>query len=147
MPSRLPRRIYRPRAFALAIFACLAACSFIAPYDQAAYDKATGAKATALALMNKATDSYSLHQKDADAASLEIDKAYEYDHGRGGDNAETIKQWEILKDPNGNLFGGFLRRWREKGSFSHDYIDLKKPDIADAFDQIIALERGKRKSK
>ena len=75
MPSRLPRRIYQPRAFALAIFACLAACSFIAPYDQAAYDKATGAKATALALMNKATDSYSSHQKDADAASLEIDKA------------------------------------------------------------------------
>lgn len=147
MPSRLPRRIYQARTFALAIFACLAACSFIAPYDQAAYDKATGAKATALALMNKATDSYSSHQKDADAASLEIDKAYEYDHGRGADNAETIKQWEILKDPNGNLFGGFLRRWREKGSFSQDYIDLKKPDIANAFDQIIALERGKRKSK
>jgi hypothetical protein len=147
MPSRLPSRTYRPQNFALAIFASLAACSLIAPYDQVAYDKATGAKATALALMTKASDSYSSHQKDAEAASLEIDKAYEYDRGRGADNAETIKQWEILKDPNGHLFGGFLRRWREKGSFSQDYIDLKKPDIADAFDQIIALERGKRKSK
>ena len=147
MPNRLPRRIVQPRSFAVAVLACLAACSLIAPYDPVAYDKATGAKATALALMNKATDSYSSHQKDAEAVSLEVDKAYEYDRGRSADNAETIKQWEILKDPNGHLFGGFLRRWREKGSFGQDYIDLKRPDIADAFDQIIALERGKRKSK
>lgn len=132
-----------------AVFICLvlAACSLIAPYDQAAYDKATGAKATALALMDKATASYESYHKEIESASLEIDKAYEYDRGRGAKNVETIKQWEILKDPKGHLFGGFIRRWREKGSFSQDYIDLKKPDIADAFDQIIALERGKPKSK
>lgn len=142
MKTIIPRNV-------IAAFACLflAACSLIAPYDQAAYDKATSAKATALALMNKATGSYSSHEKEVEAVALEIDKAYEYDRGRGASNSETIKQWEKLRDPSANLFGGFLRRWKAKDSFTQDYIDLKKPDIADAFDQIIALERGKPKPK
>ncbi len=55
--------------------------------------------------------------------------------------------WEILKKPEGNLFGGFLRRWKQKGSFKPDAVALKKPDIAEAFDQIIGLEIGKRREK
>jgi hypothetical protein len=123
----------------------LAACSLIAPYDQAAYDKATGAKAEALALMGKATGSYAAQQRQIEEVSLNLDKAYEYDRGRAS-NTETIKQWEILRDPDGHLFGGFLRRWREKDSLSQEYIKEKKRDIADAFDQIIGLERGKRRT-
>jgi hypothetical protein len=136
-----------PRTFTVAVAGIfLAACSFIAPYDQAAYDKATSTKAEALALMDKATSSYSSNEKQIDQVSVDIDKAYEYDRGREK-NTETIKQWELLRDPNGHLFGGFVRRWREKGSFKQDYIVEKKKDIADAFDQIIALERGKPGAK
>ena len=125
--------------------ALLFACSTIATFDQVAYDKATGAKAEALALMGKATDSYSAHVKEIEAVSLTIDKAYEYDRGRML-NAITVQQWQILRDPDRNLFGGFLRRWREKGSLRPDYIAEKKPDIAEAFDQITGLEIGKRKA-
>jgi hypothetical protein len=121
------------------------ACSLIAPYDQVAYEKATSVKAEALALMGKATGSYESHQKEIDEVKLDLDKAYEYDRGRTN-NAETIKQWEILRDPNGHLFGGFLRRWHDRGSLHEAYIEEKKPDIADAFDQIIGLERGKRRT-
>ena len=113
--------------------AFLFACSTIATFDQVAYDKATGAKAEALALMDKATNSYGAHLKEIDAVSLTIDKAYEYDRGRAL-NTITVQQWEILRDPNRNLFGGFLRRWHEKGSLNADYIAEKKRDIADAFD-------------
>jgi hypothetical protein len=130
-------------AFAACVL--LAACSLIAPYDQAAYDKATSTKAEALALMEKATGSYSSHQKEIEEVSLNIDKAYEYDRGRAS-NVETIKQWELLRDPNGHLFGGFLRRWHERDSLNQDYVKEKKPDVADAFDQIIGLERGKRRT-
>lgn len=125
--------------------ALLFACSTIATFDQVAYDKATGAKAEALALMDKATDSYSAHVREIEAVSLTIDKAYEYDRGRML-NAITVQQWQILRDPDRNLFGGFLRRWREKGSLRPDYIAEKKPDIAEAFDQITGLEIGKRKA-
>jgi hypothetical protein len=124
----------------------LVACSTIATYDQNAYEKATGAKAEALALMEKATGPFSSHEKEIEAVSLTIDKAYEYDRGRAL-NSITVKQWEILRDPNRNLFGGFLRRWREKGSLRPAYVTEKKPDIAEAFDQIIELERGKPKSQ
>lgn len=121
------------------------ACSTIATFDQVAYDKATGAKAEALALMDKATDSYGAHLKEIEAVSLTIDKAYEYDRGRAL-NTVTVQQWEVLRDPHRNLFGGFLRRWHDKGSLKVDYITEKKPDIAEAFDQITGLEIGKRKA-
>ena len=127
-------------------FAVLAGCTTIAKYDQAAYEKATAAKAEALVLMNKATESYSSHRKEAEAVALNIEKAYQYDLGRDK-NAETIGMWEILKDPNGNLFGGFLRRWKQKGSLKPDAIEIKRPDIVQAFDDIIALEIGKPRVK
>jgi hypothetical protein len=38
-------------------------CSTISTYDQAAYEYATSAKVDTLALMDKATGSYSDHQK------------------------------------------------------------------------------------
>ncbi len=124
----------------------LASCSTIATYDQFAYEKATAAKAEALALMDKATGSYSAHEQEIEAVSLTIDKAYEYDRGRAL-NSVTVEQWEILRDPSRHLFGGFIRRWREKGSLRPAYIAEKKLDIAEAFDRIIELERGKPKSQ
>jgi hypothetical protein len=135
----------RSYAIGLCSFFLATACTTIATFDQVAYDKATGAKAEALALMDKATNSYGAHLKEIDAVSLTIDKAYEYDRGRAL-NTITVQQWQILRDPNRNLFGGFLRRWREKESLRPDYIAEKKPDIAEAFDQIIGLEIGKRKA-
>ncbi len=120
----------------------LSGCNTIAPFDQAAYDKTTGAKAEALALMDKATTPYANHMKEIDAVSLTVNKAYEYDAGRPL-NAITLQQWQILRDPNRNLFGAFLRRWREKGTLKPDYVAEKKPDVAAAFDQITGLEIGK----
>jgi hypothetical protein len=139
------KEAHAAKCFTALYLALATACSLIAPYDQAAYDKATSAKAEALALMGKATGSYASRQKEIDEVSLDLDKAYEYDRGRAS-NTETIKQWEILRDPNGHLFGGFLRRWHDRGSLHQDYIEEKKRDIADAFDQIIGLERGKRRT-
>jgi hypothetical protein len=127
-------------------YVLLASCSTIATYDQIAYEKATAAKAEALALMDKATESFTANEKEIEAVSLTIDKAYEYDRGRAL-NSITVKQWEILRDPDRNLFGGFIRRWREKGSLRLAYITEKKPDIAEAFDQIIELERGKPRTQ
>jgi hypothetical protein len=134
------------RGVAVIVFATLAGCSTIAKYDQAAYEKATASKAEALALMDKATESYSSHRREAEEVALTIEKAYQYDLGRN-QNSETIRMWEILKSPEGNLFGGFLRRWKQKDSFKPDAVTLKKPDIAEAFDQIIGLEIGKRREK
>ena len=120
------------------------ACALIAPYDRVAYEHATSAMVDTLAFMDKATGSYSDHQKEIEAVVIELNKAYEYDRGRAL-NKLTVAQWVILRDPNGNLVGGFLRMWKAKGSLSPTFISEKKLQIGKAFDQIIALESGKNK--
>ena len=76
--------------------------------------------------------------------AIELDKAYEYDRGRAL-NKITVAQWDILRDPNRNLVGGFLKLWKAKGSLSAVFVAEKKKQIGDAFDQIIQLESGKTK--
>jgi hypothetical protein len=128
----------------IAIAACfvLAACSLIAPYDRAAYERATNAKVDTLAVMSKATGSYDGHEKEVEALVRQLDKAYEYDRGRQL-NKITIAQWDILRDPNRDLVGGFLKVWKTKGTLSATFVTEKKKQIGDAFDQIIQLESGK----
>jgi len=120
----------------------LAACILIARYDQAAYEHATSAKVDTLTLINKATTSYDEHQKEVEALVTQLDKAYEYDRGRQL-NRITVSQWDILRDPNRNLVGGFLKMWKTKGTLSAAFVAEKKRQVADAFDQIIQLESGK----
>jgi hypothetical protein len=120
-------------------------CSMIAHYDQAAYEHAVDAKVDTLALMNKAIGNYEAHGKEIETVMTELDKAYEYDRGRGL-NKVAVAQWDILRDPKRDLVGGFLKMWKAKGSLSPTFIAEKKKQIADAFDQIIQLEAGKLKS-
>jgi hypothetical protein len=128
-----------------ASLALVTACNTISTYDQAAYEHATSAKVDALALMDKATGNYSDHEKEVVALITELDKAYEYDRGRPL-NKITVAQWDILRDPNRNLVGGFIKMWKAKGSLSSTFIAEKKTQIAEAFDQIIQLESGKIKA-
>jgi hypothetical protein len=126
-----------------ALVLVLTACSTIASYDQAAYEHATSTKAEALLLMDRATTSYSQNVDKIDAAILDLNKAYEYDKGRAR-NQDTVGLWTKLLSPD-ELFGAFIRKWKSKGQLPPGYIELKKKDVEDAFDQIIQLEQGKQK--
>ena len=129
----------------IAAAACsfLAACALISHYDQVAYEHATSAKVDTLALMDKATGSYDEHQKEVEALVIELNKAYEYDRGRSL-NKITVTQWDVLRDPNADLVGGFLKMWKAKGSLLPGLVREKKIQIGKAFDKIIALESGKQ---
>ena len=94
--------------------------------------------------MSKATSDYQAHEKEVEALSNQLDKAYEYDRGRQS-NQITVTQWDILRDPNRNLVGGFFKLWKEKGKFGAAFLAEKKKQVGDAFDQIIQLESGKRR--
>ncbi len=120
------------------------ACSTISTYDQAAYEHATNAKVDTLALMSKATGSYSDHSKDIAALNLELDKAYEYDKGRPL-NHYTIESWNTLRDPNG-ILGRFLTSWEKSGTLGSVIIADKKAHVSREFDDIIGLESGKIKT-
>jgi hypothetical protein len=125
------------------LFGVLTGCSTIATYDQAAYEHATSVKVDTLALMDKATGSYSEHTKDIAALKLELDKAYEYDKGRPL-NDYTIKCWDTLRDDNG-ILNRFLAKWKDSGPQSKTYIEDKKAHVSKEFDDIIQLESGKIK--
>lgn len=115
-----------------------------AVFSEQAYQQAVSLKVESLALMDNATDDYSMHQSEIDRLNQELQKAYQYALGRPN-NDTTISQWEILLDPQRNLLGGFLARWENEGSMSELFIGENKQIISDAFDTIIELESGKRK--
>jgi hypothetical protein len=138
-PPPVRRLLFAIPAFVLA----LTACSTIAPYDQAAYEHATSTKAEALLLMDRATTPYSQNTDKIDAVILDLTKAYEYDKGRAT-NQDTVTLWTKLLSPDA-LFGAFIRYWKTKGQLPSGYIEVKKKDVEDAFDQIIQLEQGKQK--
>lgn len=120
------------------------ACRYISPYSQFAYEQATSLKVEALALMDKATEPYANHEKEVEQLQTKIEKAYEYVKGQPANELST-KQWEILKNPERHLLGGFLKRWKEKSTLSSVFIKEAKGVVADAFDTISGLESGKIK--
>ena len=120
------------------------ACSYIAPFSHFAYQQATSLKVEALALMEKATEQSASHENEIKELETKIEKAYEYAKGRPK-NELSAEQWQILKDPNKNLLGGFIKRWRKESTLSTHFIKEAKGLVADAFDTISALESGKIK--
>lgn len=120
------------------------ACATIAPFSQVAYEQATSIKAESLALMNKGVEPYAEHEKDVQDLQLSVDKAYEYAKGRLKNDVST-RQWALLRDPERNLLGGFLKRWKADGKLGAAFVTEEKRIVSDAFDQIIGLESGKLK--
>lgn len=143
------RSIVNHRAALLWLFLLtlsIGGCSLIAKYDKVAYQQATSVKVDSLALMRKANEAYSTHENAVVELNLKVDKAYEYAKGRPKNEIIT-KQWSIMKAPNRNLLGGFLKRWKEKGTLSEVFIKEAKGNISLGFDKIIGLESGLIKPK
>jgi len=127
---------------AAAVLCFLACGASISLHDHYAYTQATSLKVDSLKLMDKAVEDYSMHEDEVDDLLTKIEKAHEYEKARPK-NDETIKQWEILKDPDKDLLGGFFKMWKEKGKVSQFFIEEKKKQVVKAFDEIIELESVK----
>ncbi len=121
-------------------------CAAITYFDSYSYKKTISAKVEALELMNDATDEYSEHISDVTDVMKEMKKIYEYEKNREK-NEETIKMWELLLNSDKNLFGGFVKKWKDKGKLSQVFIDECKGQVNQAFDMIINLESKKIKKK
>lgn len=114
----------------------------IAKFDPIALEKATSLKTLSLQVMDKAVESYADHEAEVDGLMLVLDQAYEYANSKAR-NKPSARQWKILKDPERDLLGGFLKRWKEKDSLNGPFITEAKMQVAMAFDMIIDLENGK----
>lgn len=132
------------RVSLLSVMLVWAGCQTISLFSQHAYLQDTSLKVDALILMDMGVDSFSVHKEKVNDLVVNIEKAYEYEKGRP-DNSISAKMWAKLKDPDGNLLGGFIRLWEEKSILSKTYVQEKKKQVAAAFDQIIELESKKIK--
>jgi len=116
----------------------------IATFDPFALELAVTLKTETLQLMDKAIEHYGHHEKEITSLLFKIEQAYEYVSAKKK-NELSVKQWEILKDPNRNLVAGFIKQWKQKGYLKPRFITEAKKIIAHAFDTIIELEKGKRR--
>jgi hypothetical protein len=128
--------------FAMAL-AFVAACDpLIGPYSVEAYSNATSLKARSLALVTKAGNDYALLRAEAEQLMVDVDAAYEFAAGNPR-NQVSAAQWQILRDPDGALLGGFVQRWQAQGTINAFVREENGKQISAAFDQIICLEVNK----
>jgi len=120
----------------------ISSCSSISVFNPEAYKQAVDLKVESINLMSFATMPYTDFEDNIDFLDTELSKAYEFSKGRP-DNEISTKQWEILINPDGNLLGGFLKRWEEEGTLSQMFVTEMQTLVSDAFDTIIGLESGK----
>jgi len=120
----------------------LLSCSSISVFSPEAYKQAVDLKVESLNLMSSATMPFADYKEEVLLLTTELDKAFEFSKGRP-DNEISTEQWEILIDQEGNLLGGFLKRWETEGTLSEMFISEMQLLVSDAFDAIIGLESGK----
>jgi hypothetical protein len=140
----LTQRYYKILILTIILFIGLAGCTSISVFSQYAYQQAVDLKVESLNLISQADHSYKDYQKEVNDLIQKIDKAYEYAKGRK-DNDLSTKQWEILINPDGHLFGSFLKKWKSEDKLSSTYLNEKLKQISDAYDEVINLESGKQK--
>jgi hypothetical protein len=116
----------------------------ISLFNPVAYDYAVSIKVESLALMDKAVEPFESHKPEVTDLILKIEKAYEYAKGIKK-NEITVQQWEILKNPDRNLLGGFLKRWEDEEKLGKIFVSEAKKQVSQAYDTIIGLESGKIK--
>jgi len=117
-------------------------CTSISVFSPEAYKQAVDLKVESINLMSDATLPYVGFVEEATYLETELTKAYEFSKGRP-DNEISTRQWEILINPDGNLLGGFLKRWEEEEKLSQMFVTEMQMLVSNAFDTIIGLESGK----
>ena len=119
-----------------------ASCSNISVFSPEAYKQAVDLKVESLELMSFATSPYADQEENIAYLKTELRKAYEFALGRPN-NEISADQWEILISEEGNLLGGFLKRWEAEDILSEMFVTEMQMLVSDAFDTIIGLESGK----
>jgi len=131
-----------PLLSALTLSLTIWSCASISVFSPEAYKQAVDLKVESLNLMSFATMPYADYEEEVNFLNTELDKAFEFSKGRP-DNEISTEQWEILIDKEGNLLGGFLKRWESEGTLSEMFVTEMQILVSDAFDTVIGLESGK----
>jgi hypothetical protein len=126
------------------LFLFIIGCAPVSDFNQQAYQQSMSIKTDALNLISKANENYTDHQSEIDSLKLNVENAYLYSKTIPN-NAQTIAQWEIIRDPQRSSLFGLLERWKAKTKLSDSFISEVKILIASDLNEIIEFENNKRK--
>ncbi len=139
-------KLLDPRSYFATLFFFLicGACAQIADFSLEAYKNATSIKARSLNLIEVSTNSYASQKQKAEQLLLDIDVAYEFSAGFEN-NSEATEMWDIIRDGDENLMGGFVAFWRDRSpsGVSPDFAENFRDEVVFAFDRLICLEANK----
>ncbi len=121
---------------------CKSAMAF---FDATSLSNMKNLKLDAVKLMGLATGQYSANEAAVTALTGKLNDQLDYEKGRGDNNKKTVEMLSLLMNPDKNLLGGFLKRWKSAGSLSSAFVNEAKNQVSSNFDKIINLENNKRK--
>lgn len=138
-------RFHRLILFIIAALFIHGCTPIIAEFEVQAYKNATDLKARSLGIIDVSNEPYSKHQTNAEKLLTDINAAYEFVAGISG-NQISARQWDIMRDKNRALMGGYLVYWKTNKTVGDFFKDQSRIQISKAFDYIICLEANKKQA-
>ena len=138
-------RSFVPLGFLLAVAIVLSSCQGmkVSSYDPAAHQNAIALKAETLALLAMSSEPFATHKDAVVGLNAKVEAAYQVAAATPG-NELVAREWQILKDPDRDLYGGFVKRWETSGKLSNAFRENFTGQVGEAFDMIICLEAAKK---
>jgi len=132
---------------ALSLLLALVACDpLISRFSDEAYRNATSLKARSLALIGQSGAPFATEADAVAQLLVDVDAAYEFVKGRPG-NEISAAQWDLMRNPEGALLGGYMALWQRSGRVSPLAREDAGEVISAGFDRIICLEINKREPR
>ena len=104
-------------------------------------------KTDAVSIMKKGAKSFSSMAPKINELKTKMSDQIDYEKTKGEKNLKTVQMLEILSNPDGNLLGGFLKRWENDGKLNATFIKEAAGLVSKNFDKVINLEKKKKKPK
>ncbi|MDD3907287.1 MAG: hypothetical protein PHF34_03640 [Bacteroidales bacterium] len=127
---------------AIALFLLVSCAPVYSPYI---YDQTADLKTRSLTIMNKATDSYSKHEKAVDQLKSDLESVLQQEKMRKH-NQVKVKQWNLLLTTDGYLLNGTFAKWQRDTTMSENFVGLQCKLIGEAFDLIQETEKQRLKN-
>ena len=132
----------------LTLGACTTTNPSVGKFNNKAYENATSIKARALALVDLSAEPYTKHEQTAVTLMTDVSAAREFSAGLPN-NSISAAQWDAIRDPQRNLLGGYIGKWKARtGAGMAEFFRKEvKTQLSRAFDYLICLEANKGAAK
>ena len=104
-------------------------------------------KLDAVSIMKKGAKSFSSMEPQVNEFKAKMTDQIDYEKAKGEKNLKTVQMLEILSNAEGNLLGGFFKRWENEGKLNAPFIKEIASQVSKNFDKVINLEKKKKKPK